>query len=232
LVLADDIIGDETLANNDGMTLTVTLANRTIDTEWNTIALPFGVTAEQLTETFGADVKLYELTGSSLVGDVLGLEFTSATSIEAGKPYFIKASADVVTPTFSNVTIDASANNPSATDYVDFIPTLGVTTVEGSDLREVLVLGAGNTLYNPSELPARMKGFRGFFRVHGVVANAAQFRMMFDEESDVTGIVTTQVMSDELGNKSCGIIYDLMGRRKSGTTRGFYIRDGKKIVIF
>ena len=226
LVLADDIIGDETLANNDGMTLTVALANRTIDTEWNTIALPFDVSAEQLTETFGAGVKLYELTGSSLVGDVLGLEFTSATSIEAGKPYFIKASADVTNPTFHGVTIEASANNPRATDYVDFVPTLGVTKVEGSDLREVLVLGGGNTLYNPSVLPAMMKGFRGFFRVHGVAANAAQFRMTFAEESEISGIF--RVAGD---NGTDGCIYNLMGQRVNRAEKGLFIVKGKRVII-
>ena len=226
LVLADDIIGDETLANNDGMTLTVALANRTIDTEWNTIALPFDVSAEQLTETFGTGVKLYELSGSTLDNGVLGLEFASATSIEAGKPYFIKASADVVNPTFQSVTIDASANNPSATDYVDFIPTLGVTTVEGSDLREVLVLGAGNTLYNPSVLPAMMKGFRGFFRVHDeVVANAAQFRMSFAEESEISGIF--RVAGD---NGTDGCIYNLMGQRVNRADKGLFIVNGKRVI--
>jgi len=216
----------------DGVTLDVTLANRTIDTEWNTLTVPFNVTYWQLIETFGKGVKLYELTGSSLVGDVLGLEFTSATSIEAGKPYFIKASADVQNPTFRNVTIDASANNPSETDYVDFIPTLGVTTVEGSDLREVLVLGGGNTLYNPSVLPAMMKGFRGFFRVHDeVVANAAQFRMSFAEESDVTGIIDVQVKNEELRNKSCDAVYNLMGQRvNAATAREIHVVKGKRVI--
>ena len=224
--LLDDT-ADAPSAAIDGQTVNVTLANRTIDTEWNTIALPFNASAKKLTETFGEGVKLYELTGSSLVGDVLGLEFTSATSIEAGKPYFIKASADVVNPTFSNVTIDASANNPSGTNYVDFIPTLGVTKVEGSDLREVLVLGAGNTLYNPYVLPAMMKGFRGFFRVHDeVVDNAAQFRMSFEEESEISGIF--RVASD---NDTAGCIYNLMGQKVNRTGKGMFIVKGKRVII-
>ncbi len=229
--LLDDT-ADAPSAALDGQTVNVTLANRTIDTEWNTLTVPFDASAEQLTETFGEGVKLYELSGSTLDNGVLGLEFTSATSIEAGKPYFIKASADVVNPTFRNVTIEASANSPSETDYVDFIPTLGVTTVEGSDLREVLVLGGGNTLYNPSVLPAMMKGFRGFFRVHEeVVANAAQFRMTFAEESDVTGIIDVQVKNEELRNKSCDAVYNLMGQRvNAATAREIHVVKGKRVI--
>ncbi len=222
---------DKKLTALDGATLDVTLAARTIDTEWNTLTVPFDASAEQLTETFGEGVKLYELSGSTLDNGVLGLEFASATSIEAGKPYFIKASADVVNPTFSNVTIEASANDETVTNYVDFIPTLGVTTVEGESLWEVLVLGGGNTLYNPAELPAMMKAFRGYFRVHDAPSEAMQYRMTFDEESDVTGIVTTQVMSDELGNKSCGIIYNLMGQKVNRAEKGLFIVNGKRVII-
>ncbi|MBQ7239033.1 MAG: hypothetical protein IJS20_09605, partial [Bacteroidales bacterium] len=236
LALADDIIGDETLANTDGMTLTVALANRTIDTEWNTIALPFDVTAEQLTETFGDGVKLYELTGSSLADGVLGLEFTSATSIEAGRPYFIAAaSANVVNPTFTGVTIKASDSIASTTSYVDFIPTLGVSEIQGDRITDVLVLGGNNTLYNPASLPAKMKAFRGYFRVHDYspAAEAMQFRMTFDDatEDDVTGIIDVQVKNEELRNKSCDAVYNLMGVRVKSADKGLFVVKGKKVIV-
>ncbi len=217
----------------DGVTLDVTLANRTIDTEWNTLTVPFNVTYWQLTETFGEGVKLYELTGSSLVGDVLGLEFTSATSIEVGKPYFIKASANVVNPTFHDVTIDAWANSTSATDYVDFIPTLGVSEIQGDRITDVLVLGGNNTLYNPASLPAKMKAFRGYFRVHDYspAAEAMQFRMTFDDatEDDVTGIV--QIENSKLKGDHSDALYNLMGVRVKSADKGLFIVKGKKIIV-
>ena len=180
-------------------------------------------------------MKLYELTGSTLENDVLGLEFTSATSIEAGKPYFIKASADVVTPVFKGVTIKASDSIPATTSYVDFIPTLGVSEIQGDRITDVLVLGGNNTLYNPASLPARMKAFRGYFRVHDYspAAEAMQFRMTFNDatEDDVTGIIDVQVKNEELRNKSSDAIYNLMGVRVKSTDKGLFVVKGKKIIV-
>ena len=223
----------EKLSALDGATLDVTLAARTIDTEWNTIALPFDVTAEQLTETFGEGVKLYELTGSSLADGVLGLEFSSATSIEAGKPYFIAASSNVVNPVFKGVTIKASDSIPATTSYVDFIPTLGVSEIQGDRITDVLVLGGNNTLYNPASLPAKMKAFRGYFRVHDYspAAEAMQFRMTFDDatEDDVTGIV--QIENSKLKGDHSDALYNLMGVRVKSADKGLYIVKGKKIIV-
>ena len=225
----------EKLSALDGATLDVTLAARTIDTEWNTLALPFDVSGEQLTETFGDGVKLYELTGSSLDENVLGLNFSSATSIEAGKPYFIAASSNVVNPVFKGVTIKASDSIPATTSYVDFIPTLGVSEIQGDRITDVLVLGGNNTLYNPAALPAKMKAFRGYFRVHDYspAAEAMQFRMTFNDatEDDVTGIIDVQVKNEELRNKSCDAVYNLMGVRVKSTDKGLFIVKGKKVIV-
>lgn len=211
----------------------VTLANRTIDTEWNTLAVPFDVSAEQLEETFGADVKLYELSSSTYdaVNEELGLAFASATEMNAGQPYFIKVSANVQNPTFRGVTVLAD-ENPTPTNYVDFVPTLGATTIgnEGQSVYSVIFLGGGNKLYNPPYLPVRMKGFRGYFDVHdwnGDPLEAAQFRMAFDEESVETGIL--RVDSDRKDN---GLIYNLMGQRvRNSNGKGLYIKERKKIVV-
>ena len=236
VTLADtDFQLSEKLSELDGATLDVTLSARTIDTEWNTLALPFDVSADTLAAVFGDGVKLYELTGSSLDENVLGLNFTSATSIEAGKPYFIAASSNVVNPVFKGVTIKASDSIPATTSYVDFIPTLGVSEIQGDRITDVLVLGGNNTLYNPASLPAKMKAFRGYFRVHDYspVAEAMQFRMTFDDatEDDVTGIIDVQVKNEELRNKSCDAVYNLMGVRVKSTDKGLFIVKGKKVIV-
>lgn len=232
--LLDDT-ADAPFASLVGQTVNVTLANRTIDTEWNTLTLPFNVPMDTLKKVFGDDVKLYLFGNSGLSEDgVLTFFFYKPDYMMCGLPHFIQATAETANPTFCNVTIaDTEGESSGETgSYVDFIPTLGATTIVADDVREVLVLGSGNTLYNPAVLPARMKGFRGYFRVvnNEVVANASQFRMSFDEESDVTGIIDVQVKSEELGNKSCGIIYNLMGQKVNRAENGLFISGGKRVI--
>ena len=232
--LLDDT-ADAPFASLVGQTVNVTLANRTIDTDWNTLTLPFSVKKDTLKKVFGDDVKFYQFSNSGLSEDgVLTFVFNKPDYMMCGLPHFIRPSKETENPTFCNVTIADTEGKSSAeaTSYVDFVPTLGATTIVADDVREVLVLGAGNTLYNPSELPARMKGFRGYFRVVNdeVVANASQFRMSFDEESDVTGIIDVQVKNEELGNKSCGIIYNLMGQKVNRAENGLFIVNGKRVI--
>ena len=227
--LLDDT-ADAPFASLVGQTVNVTLANRTIDTDWNTLTLPFNVSMDTLKKVFGDDVKLYLFNNSGLGDDgVLTFFFFKPDYMMSGRPHFIQATAETANPTFCNVTIADTEGESSGESgsYVDFVPTLGATTIVADDVREVLVLGSGNTLYNPASLPARMKGFRGYFRVVNdeVVANASQFRMSFDEESAISGIF--RVASD---NDTAGCIYNLMGQKVNARQKGIFVTRDKKII--
>ena len=82
------------IADNDGKTRTVKLAGRTLykDGDWNTICLPFSLDADQIADSPLAGATLMELDGdkSNLNDGTLTLNFTDATSIQAGKPYLVK----------------------------------------------------------------------------------------------------------------------------------------------
>jgi uncharacterized repeat protein (TIGR02543 family) len=213
-----------------GQTRNVLLASRTIDNEWNTLALPFDVTDVQLDETFGAGWALYEFSGSSMENGVLGLSFRKAENIEAGVPYFFRVSDDVKAvqePVFHGVQMEVADEKPSTTAFVDFLPTLNITQIEGESIKEVLILGGGNTLYNPAVLPAWMRSYRGYFRVHDVNMDVAQFRMSFDIDDEVSGIVTVGQDS----RQDC--IYTLDGQqlKSQPTQRGFYITGNKKVMV-
>ena len=81
----------------------------------------------------------------------LTLNFANASSIEAGKPYLVKVAAntDLSAAPFTGAIVSKDAQPFTSTD-IDFIPTLGATTIEGSDTKAVLFLAANNTLLNPS----------------------------------------------------------------------------------
>lgn len=110
------------------MTLT-----RTLQTGgYNTFAVPFGMTIPS-----GWTVK--ELSSASLSEGVLTLNFATASSIEAGKPYLVKvdATTDLSASAITGVIVSKDAVPFTSTD-VDFIPTLYRAT---GILREKIIFG-------------------------------------------------------------------------------------------
>ena len=199
---------------------------RTLQTGgYNTFAAPFGISSEKLTE-LGITAK--QLYSSSFADGTLTLNFTNADDIEAGKPYLVKVSANVVNPTFENVTVN-DATTTATTDAVDFIPTLRVTTIKG-DATSILFLGAGNKLYNPDAENSQIKGFRAYFQLKGETASLARaFRIDFGN-GETTGIIA---IGTDRAASTDNATYTLDGRRIDGQPmqRGIYIVNGKKIVI-
>ena len=79
----------------NGQTRNVTFSGRTIysDGDWNTLCLPFNMSAEQIASSplAGYTIKSLDGTQSNLDGNgTLTLRFNTATTIEAGRPYIVK----------------------------------------------------------------------------------------------------------------------------------------------
>ena len=80
--------------NNNGMMSKVTLSDRTLlkNGDWNTLCLPFSLTAEQIAASPLAGATIKELLSTSNLDSEgkLTLNFKDATAITAGKPYMVK----------------------------------------------------------------------------------------------------------------------------------------------
>ena len=211
------------IAANDGQTADIRLG-RTLQTGgWNTFAAPFAIDDPA---SIGISA-VKELQSATMENNTLMLNFDNASSIEAGKPYLVKVTDAVVNPTFAGVIVSKEAA-PFTSQYVDFIPTLGKTTITGDDAKTVLFIAADNKLKNPTELPADMKGFRAYFQLKGEAATARSFSLNFGDES--TGIQIVETESQPTGQKSQA--YDLQGRRVNGAAqKGVYVVNGKKVII-
>ena len=224
------------LATNSDKTRSVWLGRTLQPVSYNTLALPFSMGIPD-----GWSVK--ELTGSDFDAGTLYLTFSTANSIEAGKPYLVKISgSEAITLTgYNDVTIGNA--NPSTTTAVDFIPTLGKTLVTGPtgdeyNAKAVLYLGSGNTLYNATEVnnstsqASYLKGFRAYFQFkEGAAAQARIYSLNFDD-GETTGIKSIYNVTNE-DVQMDGNTYSLDGRLIKGqpTLKGVYIKNGKKIVI-
>ena len=263
LELANAADNSETISNAaaSGKVYDVKLADRTLfhDNSWNTLCLPFDVTAGQIAESTNPlhDAIIMELdnenlynaegvldnesgtfyTGFDSENSTLYLYFKTATSIEAGKPYIVKWTTTDASagkdPTFNDVTvtsITSSKDVTSADGMVRFIGLFGPETLAGGDPSN-LYLGNGNMLYWPSA-DKTIGAFRAYFHVDLTEPGGGQvraFSLHFGDEDDATGIRSMENGQWIMDN--CW--YDLQGRKlsKKPTQKGVYIYEGKKRVI-
>ena len=223
LALSETTDNSAALTEWNGYEADVTLTRTLAAGSWNTFAAPFSTAIPD-----GWTVK--ELTSATFADGTLTLNFANAASIEAGKPYLVKVAAntDLSTAPFTEAIVSKDAQPFTSTD-VDFIPTLGATTIPDGDTKAVLFLAAGNTLLNPSALPADIKGFRAYFQLKGETASLARaFRIDFGD-GETTGIIA---IGTDRAASTDNATYTLDGRRISkATQKGVYIQNGKKVII-
>ena len=230
LALSETTDNSAALTEWDGYEADVTLTRTLAAGSWNTLALPYDVSAlylYSLKSYYGASVK--ELTGATFSNGTLTLTFADASSIVAGKPYLVKVTTPLnfSTQAMAGVIVSKTAK-PFTSDNVDFIPTLGKTTIPAGETKEILFLASGNKLMNPTELPADMKGFRAYFQLKGDAASARMFAMDFGE-GETTGIIA---IGTDRAASTDNATYTLDGRRISkATQKGVYIQNGKKVII-
>ena len=252
VTLADNADNNTAISGADGYVANVTLSGRTLykDGAWNTICLPFDVTIAG-SPLAGATARALE--SASISGTTLTLTFGDAvTTLEAGKPYIIKWTADanyvdddahnIVSPVFSGVTIDADADgnydtetaSPAVTtdERVRFLGTYKSTAFDAED-KSILLMGGENTLYYPTA-GAGIGAQRAYFKIGGDGALLARrltaFNIDFGDD-EATGIIS--LSTDSKDSKDNAAWYSLDGRKLQGkpSRAGVYINNGIKIVI-
>lgn len=238
--LVDDAVNSDaiaTAASSDDM-YEVKLDGRTLfkDGEWNTLCLPFNLTAEQLSASplVGADIRT--LTSASVTGHHVDLTFGSnESSLTAGTPYIVRWEADtkiptIIDPVFRGVTLsDEKHDFVSADGHVNFIGYYDAFTILPSDDPLVYYLTTGNILKFTTK-ERLLKACRTYFTFtpsDGSSANDFTFDISFG--GDPNSIHTAITEND----KTAGVWFDLSGRRLNGkpSQKGIYISDGQKVVI-
>lgn len=192
--------------------------------QWNTFCVPFTISKDVITEKFGAGTLVY--TFGSMTGNVMN--FTASTTIEAGKPYIVKPTKEVVDPTFTGVNIVESDPVKLGADGFFMQGTYGAKTDLTTDGTN-LFLGDGNKFYKPSgTTTAKMKGMRAFFIVPQGT-NFAALRANIDGATTAIDELTT-VVEQPTDNR----IYNLQGQFV-GTSfeglHGVYVQNGKKVLV-
>lgn len=195
--------------------------------EWNSICLPFNVSAEQVVAAWGAGTRVLEFT--STVGNKLIL--SDRSDIKAGTPYFFQPERVSIDHTYTFTDIETatwvdSGKVPSITKKP--IKLTGFYTPTELPAR-CYVFGDENKLYHlKSSVPA--DGFRCYFQ--DLSGSDCQYTWGIDDNT--TGIDDTFVtpQAPKVGN-----IYTVNGqlvRRNStaaGLAPGVYIMNGIKLIV-
>lgn len=204
---------------------------------WNTICLPFAMTAAQVKEAFGDDVLLasfknWETTAWDDDDNATGIsvEFQAETAIDANKPYIIKVSQEVSEFTVDGVDIDPESE-PSITvgkmnkgTFGSFTGTyVANTTID----EECLFLNNNSFWYSTGN--TKSKGYRAYFYFQEVLDSYgtdtnARMRIAFNETNRMDGVKQAAAVTDSN-------IYSLQGVQVENPQKGPYIKDGK-VVIF
>ena len=223
---------------HDGDIYDITLTGRTLykDGKWNTLCLPFDL--GNLSGTPLENATLMTLSSSNYDNGTLTLNFESATTIAAGKPYIVKwttTGENISSPIFNGVTISSTPADveTTAVTFKGNYDYLGFT----EENRSILFLGTQNKLYYPLS-GASIGACRAYFQLNGGItagdpASAAPVRaFVLNLGGEATGI---QGLTPDPSSKGEGseYWYSLDGRRLSQrpSRAGIYINNGKMVVI-
>ena len=235
---------DNSVAIADAMTVgkpyAVTLADRTLtkDGAWNTLCLPFSLSAGQIEVSPLAGAVIREMDSSTNLSSngVLTLNFKDAKSIEAGKAYIVKWTTpgeSITEPVFIAGSIEnADLTGTESTDgNVKFVGQYSPFTIDESNINSILFIGSSNKI-GYSKNPRQLKSCRAHFwvRPNGDTASARSISVDFGD-GVTTSINLVEAVDANTANTADGI-YTIDGRKIKGEMmqKGVYVVKGKKVV--
>ena len=218
---ADDTVSK--IEDNNGKTIDVKLTRSLKAGLWNTICLPFDVTADQVESVLKATDNVKEFDKEDKA--TATIFFKPATEMKAGVPYLIKPTEDATVLNFKDVTINNvdKLNRKNGNDYC-ICGVFGKYTMNTNGTE--LFLNAAGKFVAPAAATNTMKGFRAYFMVPSG-SSAAAININIDGE-------TTGINNIETNATVNGKVYNLngqyVGNSLNGLKKGIYVVNGKKVI--
>ena len=191
---------------------------------WNSLVLPFALTAEQARAAFGDDVQVAEYSENSADANNATVNFDTKSSptIAANVPVLIKTSTAGTTYFFSGVNMETTAAPKKTGRNFDFTGSYATINPLPADCYFV----NGNSLYK-SAGQTRLKGTRAYIAPHAGLAGARITGFELDGEN-----VSTAIRLTDAAGRQAATVYNLNGQHVAGpTVKGIYVVDGKKRVV-
>lgn len=213
-----DVTLDEATDNTfEAMDANVTLKRSFVANKWNTLVLPFAVSAEDVKAKFGNDAKVVEYSNAEDVN----INFTTSTNgIKANVPVLIMPAAVNAenTYTFNSVSIVA-ADTPKAdgTSY-SFVGSYKPYNLVNDDY----MLYADKWWKTETGDTYKIKAFRAYIKANTPAA-AKQLNLVIDDQ-------TTGLKLNTVNGNIEGETYNIAGQRVANSYKGLVIKNGKKII--
>lgn len=210
----------ETAENNiEDMEVANVTITRTIKNGYNSVVLPFSLTADQVAAAFGEGTKVYNFSENSADANAVTINFNEGDgSITANTPVLVNATLASTKQVFEGVQIVAPTEDVKvAGTNVSFVGIYAPGSVVAGDY----FMSSGK-LYKSTGVTT-IKAFRAY--INAQEANGVKFFVNgqpFDYETAVNGI--------EAAPAENGAIYNISGQRVSKAQKGIFIVNGKKIV--
>lgn len=206
------------LETNLNKTVNVTINRTLVANKWNTLCLPFDVTAEQIKNILKAEGMVREYKDQT--ADCINFQATE--TMTAGVPYLIKPTEEVKGLTFEGVKITAVEGKTKGgigSENLAISGILGARKLESFEL----FLNAAGKFVAPAKGKETMKGFRAYF----ISLLGAGAKINIDGE-------TTGINSIETETTVNGKVYNLngqyVGNSLNGLKKGIYVVNGKKVI--
>ena len=211
----------------------ISLNRKLVKGVWNTICLPFDVSAAQAKSAFGADVRIAALNPESK-GNTLLFDNKTAEGIKASMPYLIMPSevnADDKYEFYNvsikpeNVTPAAAVSTSDGFAFKGIYNKVDITQDINNSKSYAAFLGANNTLFK-AKANSTTKGFRAYFAIPNSTATSALRVVVDGNATSIKNINCGVVESDDA-------VYNLQGQRVDARSLmpGLYIKAGKKFVV-
>ena len=212
-----DVTLDEAKYNTiEAMDANVTLKRSFVENKWNTLVLPFAVSAEDVKAKFGNDAKVVEYSNAEDVN----INFTTSTNgIKANVPVLIKLASVNADNTYSfeNVNIQVAEPKAEGTSY-SFVGSYKPYNLVNDDY----MLYADKWWKTETGDTYKIKAFRAYIKANTPAA-AKQLNLVIDGQ-------TTGLKLNTVNGNIEGETYNIAGQRVANSYKGLIIKNGKKII--
>ena len=207
-----------------GKNVNVTLKRTFNDNAWNTLVLPFDLTADQIAAAFGADAKVAAYTGATAGTDgTYTLNFKEATTITANTPVFIHSAQNNADGyTFTGVEVKNATPTQTAEGF-NFVGTYTATTVPVGNY----FINSSNKFFKAGDDKTNIKGTRATFEPVGAATSAKGLGFNVTEDGTTTAI-NSITMQEELNVNAP--MYNLAGQQVTKAYKGVILQNGKKFI--
>ena len=194
----------------------VTLKRTFVANKWNTLVLPFAVSAEDVKAKFGNDAKVVEYSNAEDVN----INFTTSTNgIKANVPVLIMPAVVNAekTYTFNSVSIVEADPKADGTNY-SFVGSYKPCNLVNDDY----MLYADKWWKTETGDTYTIKAFRAYIKANTPAA-AKQLNLVIDGQ-------TTGLKLNTVNGNIEGETYNIAGQRVANSYKGLIIKNGKKII--